>query len=211
MTTPEVRINFSWLLFYDEVQKLKGDYKLESHEQFEEWTTNYRQAWRKREAKILPALQDCLGVTFYKPVIDVALAPFFRCKSDPLIINFRNEPDQFVDVLTHELCHVLLTDNNKLQLGNDETPIDLEQAWQGLFGKEHDFHTLVHIPVHAICKYIYLDILKEPQRLSRDMDTVKTYAKAGDNPYTKAWEYVEKHDYKQLIADLKQSYEEIKV
>ncbi len=202
MKLPEIRISMAWLLFYDESQWLKGDYKLEPYEQYEEWTRNYQQAWAKYEAKIVPALVAALGVDFYRSVIDVSLAPFFTPKSDPLIINFLNEPDQFVDVLTHELSHVLLTDNNKLQLNNPDCKIDTVKEWTKLFGK-HDFNVLIHIPVHALCKHIWLDVLKQPTRYDREMATLK---KRDATDYLKAWEYVDTHDYTQILKDLKQSY-----
>ena len=207
-SNPEVRINLAWLLFYRESKLLAGDYELESEEQFRKWTDNYRHAWRKHETKIMSAMQECLGVSFYRQVLDVSCAPFFRPKSDPLILNYSYESDQFVDILTHELCHVLLTDNNVLQLNNDKNKVDLGKVWRGLFGKLHDFDTLVHIPVHAVLEYIYRDVLKEPKRLSRDVKMAKSYKKDGE-PYVKAWNYVEERGYKKIIDDLNKSYQEL--
>ena len=208
MRLPEIRISFADLLYFNESQTLAGEDKLDTYEQYEEWTEAYRKEWRKYETKIITALQEVLGVQFYKPVIDVSCAPYFIPKSDPLIMNFRNEPDQFVDVLMHELCHVLLTDNNVLQIHNHtKKSVNLARVWEELFGKEHDFGTLVHIPVHALSKYIYLDILKEPSRLKRDIDSVKTYV--GSEIYTAAWDYVEKHGYELIINKLKVSYKEL--
>jgi hypothetical protein len=203
---PEIRIFYGWLL-RGEADKLSGDYELESDEQFMKWTDNYRAAWRKHEKPIIAALTEALGVSFYKPVIDVACVPSFRPASSPLIIGFRTDSDEFVDVLTHELCHVLLTDNNVVQLNKPKPQMDLSKVWTNLFGTGHSFGTLVHIPVHALCKYIYLDILKQPKRHSRDIAVSKSY-KADGQDYVKAWEYVDSHDYKQIIADLKKSYQE---
>lgn len=203
---PEIRINFSWLLYYDEVQQLKGDGPLETTEQFEKWTDNYQEAWAGKEKIILRAMQEAVGTTFYKPVIDVALSPYFRSKSSPIIINFSNEPDQFVDVLTHELTHVLLTDNAVVQLLSPSCDIDLVKKWTKLFG-EHDFNVLVHIPVHAVCKFIWLDVLKEPQRYEREIATLRNLHLTD---YLQAWEYVDKHDYKEILVLLKQSYERLK-
>lgn len=207
-TLPEIRINFADLLYMGESKSLAEGKKLESYEQYDDWTAAYRKEWEKHEKKIMPALQDILDVQFYKSVIDVSCAPYFIPKSAPLIMNFRNEPDQFVDVLTHELCHVLLTDNDVVQIHNhrQKQPINLVEAWQKLFGKELDFNTLVHIPVHALCKYVYFDVMKEPSRLERDMESVKSYV--GTQSYVDAWEYVEKHGYQKIIDDLKHMYAE---
>ena len=208
-TAPEIRINFADLLYFNESQTLAGKEKLDSYEQYEKWTEAYRREWLKYETKIVIALQEVLNLQFYKPVIDVSCAPYFIPKSDPLIMNFRNRPDQFIDVLMHELCHVLLTDNNIVQINNHtEQSVNLAKVWEGLFGKEHDFGTLVHIPVHALSKYIYLDILKEPSRLKRDIESVKTYE--GSEVYVAAWDYVDKQGYKEIIDKLKHSYEALR-
>ena len=83
----------------------------------------------------------------------------------------------------------------------------LTDEWQKLFGKNHTFGTLVHIPVHAVHKAIYLDILKEPKRLKRDIVENNKY---NATDYINAWDYVEKHGYKEIIKQLQKSYESLK-
>lgn len=202
---PEVRIYFSWLA-YDtvstEMVKLhEPDWKLLPAEKYTEFTENYAREWAKYADKILPALVGVLGVRFYQSVIDAACVPWVRAISDPLTLNFRYMPDQFVDALTHELCHILLTDNDIYSIKSSEREVWLNERWVKLFGQEHDFTTVAHIPVHALCKYIYLDILKEPGRLERDMVDVKN-----NLPYKAAWGYVNAHDYHEIIAQLRADY-----
>jgi len=202
---PQIRINFSPLL-YDYVARDK--YKLyaqewgdmPSREQCEEWTENYRKEWAKYEDKILPALTKALGVYFRQSIIDVHTVPGIRDMSDPIIMNFMTDADEFVDRLTHELVHKLLTDNTAYSLNDTDKPTWLGDEWQKLFG-DHDFDALIHIPVHAIHKYIYLDVLKEPERLQRDIASTKD-----NEPYAAAWQYVNDHDYIKIIADLKKLY-----
>lgn len=208
MKQPEIRIFYSWLLAGDiskQIQELHPDWKFDDDETLELYAENYRKEWAKYNDKILTALVNALGVSFYKSVIDVACAPNIVPVSDPLIISFRTFPDQFVDVLTHELCHVLLTDNTTYSIHSSHKDLDLRDRWAALFGTEHESNTLVHIPVHALCKYIYLDVLRDPSRLERDMKDVQQYA-----PYRAAWKYVNNHDYKDIIRDLKMDYEAIK-
>ena len=119
-------------------------------------------------------------------------------------MNFRQKPDQFVDILTHELIHLLLIDNDKYQEYEAAPKHFMASDWRKLFGDKHDITTLVHIPVHALLKYVYLDVLDEPSRLARDISFVKDFV--GAESYVKAWEYVESHDYKTMIQDLKQLY-----
>lgn len=209
MNIPEIRITFAWLLFYGESQALADaeNFKLESYEHYEQKTVAYRKAWKQQEKKIIEGLQTALGVTFYKSVIDVSCAPYFIPKSDPLIMNFKETPDQFVDVLMHELCHVLLTDNNKHQSNGDNPTLDLIAVWKELFGGEEDFNVLAHIPVHALSKYIYLDVLHEPSRLERDKKTVEEWDNS--DAYKTSWAYVENHDYMEIIKKLQESYRTI--
>lgn len=207
MKTPEIRINFSELL-YDFASRefaKNMDEQLYPREDCYEWTDNYRNEWEKYETKLVPAMSEALGVEFYKSTIDVSVAPFFVPQSDPLIISFAYLPDQFVDVLAHELIHVLLTDNNKVRIRDIKPALNLVDEWQQLFGKDHDFNTLVHIPVHAVLKHLYLDVLQEPERLERDMQ--HSVGEERDNqPYVNAWQYVAENDYKDIISKLEHSY-----
>jgi len=202
----QIRINFSPLL-YDYVARDK--YKLyadewgdiPSYDQCEEWTNNYRATWQAYEPRIIPALEHLLGMSFRQSIIDAHTVPGIRDMSDPLIISFMTDADGFIDRLTHELIHKLLTDNTVYSLNDTTKPTWLGDEWQKLFGA-HDFDTLVHIPVHAIHKHIYLDILKEPGRLERDIAST-----ADNKPYADAWKYVQDHDYMKVIDDLQKLYD----
>ena len=115
---PEIRLYFSYLL-YDVSKRILArhyDLPIATEEQCVEYTEAYKKEWLKVEEQYLTGMMEVLSLEFYKTVVDVALAPFFIPQSDPPILHFNNEPDHFVDVLAHELIHVLLTDNNKLQL-----------------------------------------------------------------------------------------------
>jgi hypothetical protein len=137
-------------------------------------------------------------------VIDVYTADYFIPISQPLVIHFRNEPDKFIDTLTHELTHVLLTDNQHYQIATSE--FDLRSAWENLFG-EHDFSTLVHIPVHAVMKYIYLDVLDQPYRLDRDLEFAQSLNRT--TAYKDSWQYVNENDYIEILSQVKQIFREI--
>lgn len=206
---PEIRINYAYFLrgiseILDKHYN-PGNSQLASWEQCQEWTKAYRAEWEKHQGKILTALHDILGLKFYRDVIDVSLAQYFIPQSDPLIMHFRNEPDLFVDVLTHELIHILLTDNNVLQLNNHECKVDLIKIWQELFGANYNFGTLVHIPVHAVLKSLYIDYLNDKSRLERDIEKAKEIDN-GKN-YVNAWEYVNDNDYKEIVNKLKNCYQ----
>lgn len=205
---PEIRINYSWLLQSDVSEKIckLNDWELPSDEQCLEWAENYRKAWVEKESDILSAMQEFTGLEFYKNVIDVSLAANIIPKSDPLIISFRSSADEFVDLLTHELIHVLLTDNKILTLQGQERNFELLTEWKSMFAGESDFTTLVHIPVYAIQKKIMLEIQKQPSRVLRDREFM---SKIGADSYVKSWDYIEANGHEVIINKLKKSYTEI--
>jgi hypothetical protein len=202
---PEIRIKDAWLLRENasrHLHELWGkDKTLADDDWMEKRVADYRKAWKPFEKQILTSMTDLLDLSFRQNIIDVHIAPWFNAFSDPMVIGVMKEPDQFVDILTHELLHRLLTDNTSIP---HETMILVE--WQKLFGKEHTFGTLVHIPVHAVHKAIYLDVLNAPERLERDIAGIKKY-KATD--YINAWDYVDKHGYLEIIEKLRASYKKL--
>lgn len=210
-TLPEIRINFSHLLYHGECQLLdrslnNGKSMISNISAYEEKTKQYRLAWSKYETILLKGMVDVLGVSFYRDVIDVTLAPYFGFKSSPLILNFRPDPDLFIDKLTHELLHVLQNDNMTYQAASyssTASQVKLVEEWQQLFG-DHSRLALVHIPLHALHKYIYLDVLKEPQRLERELDLLQKSPTAKE--YIVAWNYVNEHSYKDIIEKIKLIY-----
>ena len=197
MNYPKIRIKNAWLLkdaasvhlhelWAEPGQELPGDEKLE------EIVEAYREAWKPYEKKVIEGMCEILGLDFRQNTIDVYIAPWFLAFSDPMVIGIKSKPDRFVDILTHEILHRLLTDNTR-----DEYPMDYVAKWEKLFGKDHSFVTLVHIPVHAAHKALLLDVLDEPKRLERDIALCSKH-----EDYKKAWEYVEKNGYKEIIEKL---------
>lgn len=202
---PSIRIKDAWLLRENasvHLNELWGDGEpLRSDEEYEEIVRKYIKAWKPYEQKILHGMCELLDLEFKQNVIDVYIAPWFFAFSDPLVIGVTSKPDRFIDILTHELLHRLLTDNTVV---NSKSP--LADEWKRLFGKQPSFTALVHIPVHAVQKAIILDILREPKRLKRD---IEHHQNGNHKPYIDSWNYVESHDYRRIIEDLKHSYKNI--
>jgi hypothetical protein len=202
---PVIRIKNAWLLREKVSVHLhelwgKGE-DLVTYEETDRIVRQYCDAWMPYEQRVLEAMTDILGLQFRQNYIDVYIAPWFYAFSDPMVIGVGYEPDRFVDVLTHELLHRLLTDSTSVLPEKR-----LVSEWQKLFGKEHSHTTVVHIPVHAVHTAIYLDYLKEPQRLERDKAMDKKYANEG---YVKSWGYVGEQGYKEIIEELKRSYRDL--
>ena len=203
---PIIRIKDGWLLrsqVSKHLHELWGrNSKLANDKDMQRIVGKYQAAWQPLEQKIMTGMTETVGLSFAQNIIDVYIAPWFRAFSDPMIIGVIYSPDEFIDHLTHELLHRLLTDNTTLPY---QTQMLTE--WQKLFNlHNHNFGLIVHIPVHAIHKAIYLDILKAPDRLKRNVVNCNKY---NATDYIKAWDYVEQHGYKQIIEQLKESYKEL--
>jgi hypothetical protein len=203
---PEIRIKDAWLLRENASKFLhelwgKGQ-PLTDDELMEKLVAEYQVAWKPYEAKILKGMCEAVGLEFRQNTIDVYIAPWFAAFSDPLVIGITNDADTFVDVLTHELLHRLLTDNTSIDFQTGA----LAKEWPKLFGTKHSFGVLVHIPVQAIHKYIYLDVLQEPARLKREIDNYRNETSYDPADYLQSWDYIEKHGYQKIIEKLKQSY-----
>jgi len=200
---PEIRFKSSWLLIgairhdiapayekHDELYKLDNEY-------ISKVLDTYEKAWRPYEEKIIHGMCDILGLEFRQNVIDIYAAPFYHAFSDPMVIATKFDPDRAVEVIAHELLHRLLTDNTSVDWKHNFT-----KDRQELFGTEHSFGTLVHIPVHAVLRALFDDKLEEPKRTIRDIAETKNH-----QDYRLAWDYVQKNGYTKIIRQLRESYE----
>ena len=207
MNVPSIRIHNSRLLFNSISEDERTRWAERTSQplvKFED-TTAYSQqlrgVWIKQESIVLSAMMDLYGTEFNRNIIDVYVSPWNSSISDPLILNPGRPPEVQVDTLMHELLHVLFTDNTSYCLYEESHEKQLLDYWRDMFGSSLEFKTLVHIPVHAGLKALFLDTLDEPMRLERDI------LRHQKNPaYKAAWEYVESHDYQQINADLKALY-----
>lgn len=207
MTTaklPAIRIKNAWLLRQnasEHLNELWGDgTPLRTHEEYEVITERYRKAWQPFERKILVGLSDVLGLEFRQPEIDVYIAPWFAAFSDPMVIGVIYDDERFIQTLTHELAHRLLTDNRLYH-----NTKNLPDVWRKLFGETPDDTVLFHIPVHAVLEAVFVDILKKPEWLDRDVQVSQEW-----DGYREAWAYVKKENYHKIIEKLKGSYKDIR-
>ena len=194
---PEVRIKYAWLLageVSDVMNEKYGDgTPLRSFDEYIEVAEQYRKWWQPYNDKILHGLCDVLNLEFRQNIIDINVAPWFNPISDPMVIGpaFKSE-DALVNTITHELIHRLITDNSSVSYDHD-----FLADWKQLFGEDHDWNTLVHIPVHAVMKKLYLDCIDRPDLLAFDIEDTK------DNvSYAAAWAYVKDRDYASIVDSL---------
>lgn len=203
MSYPEIRIKYAWLLANNAsegLNELWGDgMPLRSFEEYEKRAEEYETAWKPYEKKIIEGMCELLDLEFRQNIIDVNIAPWFRAFSDPMVIGVKYTHERFVEILTHELIHRLLTDN----LQSDyHTPY--RARWEKLFGDDHSFGTLVHIPVHAVYQALFDDVVKEPAKTDNDKRLMAQY-----EDYRNAWKYVNERGYREIIEALRRDYEEL--
>jgi len=96
--------------------------------------------------------------------------------------------DDFIDILVHELIHNLFIQNEKSNKYFE---------YLAKMYKRENWNTIVHIPVHAIHKEIYLYFFNR-ERLEREKQICKRY-----RDYKRAWEIVEKEGSKKIIEELR--------
>ena len=200
MALPEIRFRPSRLI-YDSISKPlvqlwnqdnDDQVKLPGADFIKSRVQSYEQAWWPIEEKILTGMCEVFDLSFYLPVIDISLAPRIPTFSTPFLMNLKYEPDEAVDIITHELLHILLSDNKE--------GVDLGAYLEQHYAQE-PLRARNHVLVHAGLKHIYLDVLAEPVRLERDI------SRCAQRPdYKRAWDIVEATGYKELIRSFKNSY-----
>lgn len=194
---PEIRFSNGWLLtnaffaYRQLIPKFKKD-KPPTRAEMDKIVRGRTRIWKKDEKKIIVGMQKIAGLNFYQNLIDVYLVAGYRSAfSTPLVMNRKYDGELFIDVLTHEILHRLLTDNTQGRTGR----------WPAkAYPKIKDQKTLNHILVHAIHKEIYLKILKRPDRLQMDIDRCKEWPS-----YKRAWEIVEKEGHLNIIDKFRKS------
>lgn len=194
---PEIRFQYGWLLtnaFYflrKQIPKFKKE-KPPTWNEMKSVVAERRRLWKKNEKKLITAMQKISGLNFYQNLIDVYLiSGYGGAFSDPLTMNIKKyEGERFVDILTHEILHRLLTDNIQNKNGG---------SWPyKAYPRIKDKTTLHHILVHAIHKEIYLAVLKRPDRLKRDMEECQKWPS-----YKRAWDIVEQDGHMNIIERFK--------
>ena len=164
---PEIRFHNAWLLtdafvtYTKQIEKFK-DRPVPSWEGIQERIDKNSEIWRKGEKEIVTAMQKIVGLNFYQNIIDVYIVYGWKSAfSSPMVLSMRYEGEEFIDVLTHELLHRLITDNIQKK--------KYKEWLSETYPEVTDKSTLNHIAIHAIHKEIYLNVLKRPDRLEFDL------------------------------------------
>ncbi len=196
---PEVRIKFGHFLepmfeAYYKSQPEQSSWQPPSEEEIKEKVEQFIRRWKPYEEKILRGMTKILGLTFYQNTIDVFIVSGLRGGfSVPMVISSMPEPDRFVDILTHELIHRLISDNS--------LKFDWRSVTRAQFPDITEELVLNHIFVHAVHKAIYFDVLNEPDRYERDVTRCERFP-----DYKEAWRIVNEKGYSEIIADFRSRF-----
>lgn len=148
-----------------------------SEEEIETRIERYKTEWKGYGENLLRGMCEKLGLHFCQNVIDVYIVGRAIPVSDPMVLGIRHKPDYFVDVLTHELLHRLLTDY--AEEGDLWEIVDEWYLTEWRIVK-------AHILVHAVHAHLFLDVLKQPKRLVREIEASETLPPG----YKRAWDLV---------------------
>lgn len=156
-------------------------------------TEELRSLWKKDEETILTAMCDITNLNFKRNLIDVHIVSGSpRDISRPLIISAHNPKENFVASLTHELIHKLFSDNIENGV--------YKEIFKDLFSEETKT-TQNHIILFAILKHIYLDVLKDKEKLKKLIEKSQNHT---TDEYSRAWDILNKEGYQELIEKFKE-------
>jgi hypothetical protein len=199
---PTVRFSTSWEL-YEKVIRNIYRYPDDSVDTDKEDFNARRMIsdWNGYEDAVLSGVCSIIGLEYRKNIIDICIAPKILSVSKPIIIGVDGYDKRFVDEVMFQLIFQLLVDNTSIPLLYDVVEDWIEIFNDTLFEDEAYF-----VPAFALQKAICLDVLDEPDRLQRIVERCGGLFR-GDEKV--AWEFVNTHDYKEIINTLRRLYSAI--
>jgi hypothetical protein len=173
------------------------DVAVPTEDEVKERITRYRTEWERVGPKMLEGTCEALGLSFDRPVIDVYIVSLNpRPFSDPIVIKSGHEPREFPSVLMHELLHRLFS-------------INIDRVYKEIFSEMFPSETTTtqnHVVVHAVLKYLYLDVLHDEEMLTEHIERSKKHSTA---EYVRAWDVVQERGYREIIEEFKKNYKTV--
>ena len=157
--------------------------------------------WLNYEDEVVRGICSITGLEFRKNIIDICIAPKVISTSRPIIIGVDGYDRRFVDEVMFQLIIQLLKDNTSIP-----STYDVIEDWIDIFSDSLYEDEAYFVPAFALLKALCLDILNEPDRLVRITKRCGGLFR-GDEKV--AWEYVDTHDYKEIINTLQRLYRAI--
>ena len=197
------KIKFVWSYIYQEEihgTSLINYDRTKSKNYVEIFLDKIKEEWNERKEQILLEMASCCGLNWPEITIPcyVIEQSIHGPISEPLTIPIQLQddgelyelsPTRFVDMLTHELIHVLFIQHDKVDQYFDY----IVKKYTAL-----SENAAAHIIVHAIHKHIFLTVFNQ-ERLDEEIEASSWYP-----DYKAAWDIVEEQDYKVIIDEFKQ-------
>lgn len=140
--------------------------------------------WSKYESKTFETLSKVTGFSWKVEPVKCYLVRWFRGGlSDPLTIGIRKDHQLFIEVLVHELVHILFMQNFDR----------VSKKWIEKNYGDESLLTKVHIRVNAVLQIAYEEIFDKTV-LEKVIERDKQWP-----DYAKAWEIVEKEGAEEVI------------
>lgn len=199
---PIIRFSTSWEL-YEKIIRNIYRYPDDSVDLEKEDSNAKRMIsdWLNYEDEVVRGICSITGLEFRKNIIDICIAPKVISTSRPIIIGVDGYDRRFVDEVMFQLIIQLLMDNTSIPY-----TYDVIEDWIDIFSDSLYEDEAYFVPAFALLKALCLDILNEPDRLVRITKRCGGLFR-GDEKV--AWEYVDTHDYKEIINTLQRLYQAI--
>ena len=190
---PKIIFKYSWIYDQHWREVYRDDKNYSSEKEILSYIKKVEKLWWKDEEKILKELALASGLRWQEKSIVCYVVGRCIPFSDPLTIKaFKELPlNYFIDVLTHELIHQLLTQGDNSQKS--------KKAWNYFHRKYkgEEFNSIIHIPVHAMHSHIFLKYFGQA-RLNREIESLSNLP-----DYKRDWDIVEKEGYQNIIEEFK--------
>jgi len=199
---PTIRFSTSWEL-YEKVIRNIYRYPDDIVDVDTEDTNATRmiEDWNYYEQAVLAGACAIMGLDYRKNIIDICIAPKVLSVSKPIIVGVNGYDTRFVDEVMYQLAFQLLTDNTSIPM-----LYDVIEDWIDIFNDTLFEDEAYFVPAFALQKAICLDILDEPDRLERILKRTGGLFR-GDEKV--AWEFVNTHDYREIINTIRRLYNAI--
>ncbi len=186
---PQLVFRHSWV-YEMHLKRPKGS-RAVSPKVLRQRIVNYEQLWREIGSKILRELERVTSLRWQEREIIcyIITTDTPRAFSDPLTLPAWRNMKFFVNTLTHELIHRLLTYGAPQRL--------LSQNWQTLMRRYRKYPRLVrtHIVVHAIHALVLKRLFDEK--------TLREEIRSRKNPsYVLAWKVAQGEGYENVVRML---------
>jgi len=195
---PKVKFVYSWSYDSTLCMLLKRKWKLTYVKSSVNYIRRLDKEWRKIEKKVLSEMAKTAGMKWKdKQITCFVVSHCIHSFSYPLTVIIRHKDDRLrridyvIDILIHELIHVLFVSN---EIYNLDKYLGFDKEF-----KNEKMATNGHIYLHALHKHLYLKFFNK-NRLARDIALAKSKSMPG---YDRAWEIVEEYGHENLIKRLR--------